>query len=195
MDGLVQIDQQISLWINQHNPAALDGFWSFISGTRVWFPLYGLLGGVIIWKLGWKRGLAVIVTLLVGIVLSDQLANLVKDGVMRLRPCRDPWMLEHGVRCPDGVIGGMYSFFSGHASNVFGFAAGSWAGLQLNDPKGRKYGIYGILIMIWAALISLSRVMLAAHYLGDILVGSLFGLALGYALARLAHWAMVKARL
>ena len=77
---------------------------------------------------------------------------------------------------------------------AFGFAAGSWAGLQLNDPK-RRYGIYGCCIMIWAALISLSRVMLAAHYLGDILVGSLFGLALGYALARLAHWAMVKARL
>ena len=194
MESLVQIDQQISLWINHHNPAALDGFWSFISGTRVWFPLYGLMAGVIIWKLGWTKGLAVVGTLILGIVLTDQLANLVKDGVMRLRPCRDPWMIEHGVRCPDGVIGGLYGFFSGHAANSFGFAAGSWAGLQLNDQKHR-YGIYGCCIMIWAAFISLSRVMLAAHYLGDILVGTLFGLAMGYGLAKGAHWIIIKARL
>ena len=107
MEGLVQLDQRASLWINLHNPPALDGFWSFISGTRVWFPFYGFMAGIIIWKLGWKKGLAVIGTLILGIVLTDQLANLVKNGVMRLRPCRDPWMLEHGVRCPDGVIGGL----------------------------------------------------------------------------------------
>ncbi len=194
MESLVQIDRQLSLWVNQHNPPALDGFWSFLSGTRVWFPLYGFIAGVILWKLGWKKGLVVIATLILGIVLTDQLANLVKNGVMRLRPCRDPWMLEQGVRCPDGVIGGLYSFFSGHASNVFGFAAGSWAGMQLNDRKHR-YGIYGCVIMLWATLISLSRVMLAAHFLGDILVGSLFGLALGLGLAYAAHALMVRARL
>jgi membrane-associated phospholipid phosphatase len=48
--------------------------------------------------------------------------------------------------------------------------------------------------MIWAAVMSLSRVMLAAHYLGDILVGCLFGLAVGWGLARLVHWILVKAK-
>lgn len=193
MDSLIQIDQQVSLWINQNNPAALDGFWSFVSGVRIWFPFYGFMAGVIIWKLGWKKGLAVVATLILGLVITDQVANLVKDGVMRLRPCRDPWMIEQGVRCPDGIIGGLYGFFSGHAANSFAFAAGSWAGLRLNDRKGR-YGIYGCCIMIWAAVMSISRIMLAAHYLGDILVGSLFGLAVGFGLAYGVHWILVRAK-
>ena len=193
MDGLVQIDQQVTLWMNQHNPAALDGFWSFVSGVRIWFPFYGFMAGVIIWRLGWKKGLAVVATLILGLVITDQVANLVKDGIMRLRPCRDAWMIAHEVRCPDGIIGGLYGFFSGHAANSFAFAAGSWAGLQLNDKKGR-YGIYGCCIMIWAAVMSLSRVMLAAHYLGDILVGSLFGLSVGFGLAYGVHRILVKAK-
>ena len=48
--------------------------------------------------------------------------------------------------------------------------------------------------MLWAMLVSLSRTMLAAHYLGDILVGSLFGLAMGFALAYGLRWVIVKAK-
>ena len=43
MDRLVQIDQQISLWLNQHNPEALNGFWHVLSGIREWIPLYVLI--------------------------------------------------------------------------------------------------------------------------------------------------------
>lgn len=194
MEGLVQLDQQITLWINQHNPSALNGAWHFMSGVKEWIPLYVLMIGVIIWRLGWKKGLAVILTIIVGVVLTDQIANLFKNGFMRLRPCRDPWMIAHGVLCPDGIIGGMYGFFSGHASNAFGFATGTWAGLQLND-RSHRYGLYGCFIMLWAALVSLSRVMLAAHYLGDILVGSIFGVILGLTLAFTVHKLIVKANL
>ena len=194
MERLVQIDQQISLWLNQHNPEALNGFWHLLSGIREWIPLYVLVMVALIWRLGWKKGLAVILTLILGVVLTDQIANLFKDGFMRLRPCRDPWMLANGVVCPVGIHGGLYGFFSGHASNAFGFAAGSWAGFQLNDRK-HNYGLYGGLIMLWAMLVSLSRTMLAAHYLGDILVGSLFGLTLGLTLAYAVHKVLVKARL
>ena len=49
--------------------------------------------------------------------------------------------------------------------------------------------------MLWAMLVSLSRTMLAAHYLGDILAGSLFGLTLGLVLAFAAHKLIVKANL
>jgi undecaprenyl-diphosphatase len=194
MEGLVQLDQQVSLWLNQNNPEALNGFWHLMSGVREWVPFYLFMLGVLIWRLGWKKGIAVILTLVLGVVLTDQIANLFKDGFMRLRPCRDPWMIANGVICPDGIIGGLYGFFSGHASNSFGFAIGTWAGLQLNDPKHR-YGLYGCFIMLWAALMSVSRVMLAAHYLGDILVGSLFGLVLGMVLAYAMHKLLVKANL
>ena len=194
MDRLVQIDQQVSLWLNQHNPEALNGFWHALSGIREWIPLYLLVMVALFWRLGWKKGLAVVLTLVLGVALTDQIANLFKDGFMRLRPCRDPWMIAHGVICPDGILGGLYGFFSGHASNAFGFAASSWAGFQLNDRKHR-YGLYGCFIMLWAALVSLSRTMLAAHYVGDVLVGSLFGLILGLSLAYAVHKLLVKANL
>lgn len=193
MEGLVQLDQRISLWLNQHNPEALNGFWQFMSGVREWIPLYVFLFGFIFWRLGWKKGLAVFFTVLLGTVITDQVANLFKNGVMRLRPCRDPWMIENGIVCPNGIIGGLFGFFSGHASNSFGFAAGTWAALQLND-KEHNYSLYGWFIMIWAFVMSLSRTMLAAHYLGDILVGALFGLTIGCALAYGAHKLLVIAK-
>lgn len=195
MERLVQIDRQVTLWINQVNPDWLNGCWHVLSLSKVWFPLYAIVMGLIIWRLGWKKGLLVVGSLFLGVFLTDQLSVLVKESVMRLRPCYDPWMTAHGVLCPDGVAGSQYGFFSSHASNVLGFAAGSWLGLRLNDGPRRGYRIYGWCIFLWAALVSLSRVMLAAHYMGDILVGALFGLAIGTGLALGVRRIIVRARL
>ena len=194
MESLIQLDRQFTLWINQHNLEALNGFWHFVSQVGVWFPFYGLIAGLVIWKLGWKKGLWVVGYAIMGVLLTDQLANAFKEGFMRLRPCRDPWMIAHGVLCPDGIIGGMHSFYSGHASNSFGFAALVWASLQLND-NGHNYRWVGLCMFLWAAVVSLSRIMLAAHFLGDILVGSLIGTAIGLSMAYCARWIIIKERL
>lgn len=182
MESLIQIDREATLWLNLNNSGHFNDFWHFMSGIREWFPLYFIIMAALVVRLGWKKGLIVIATLILGVVLTDQISNFVKDSVMRLRPCRDPWMIEQGILCPDGIIGGLFGFFSGHASNSFGFAAGTWWAFQLNDRKHR-YTLYGCCIMVWATLVSLSRTILAAHYVGDILVGCLFGLALGTTLA------------
>jgi len=63
----------------------------------------------------------------------------------------------------------------------------------LNDREHR-YGMYGIAIIVWAFLVALSRTMLAAHYLGDILVGSLFGLTMGMGLAWLTARLLLKVK-
>lgn len=193
MESLVQLDQQLTLWVNQANPPFLNPFWHVLSEAEVWYPMYALIMAFIVWRLGWKKGLAVVLSLIALVVLTDQFSVLVKNSAMRLRPCHDPWMQAHGVRCPDGTDMGLYGFFSSHASNVFGFAACSWLGLQLNDRK-RRYGIYGSIILLWASLVALSRTMLAAHYLGDILVGSLFGLTMGMGLAWLTARLLVKVK-
>ena len=182
MEGVVQLDQQLSLWLNQHNPLCLNGFWHVMSGVRDWIPLYVLLIVLVVWRLGWKKGLALVGAAILGLVLTDQIANLFKDGFMRLRPCRDPWMIAQGVLCPDGIIGGLYGFFSGHAANTFCFATLCWMGLKKGDPAHR-YGWLGVFLYFWAALMAVSRVMLAAHYLGDILAGCLFGLLMGFLLS------------
>ncbi len=192
MIDIVQIDQAATLWINKLDTPALYPLWMGLSDARIWFPAYALIMGFIIWKLGWKKGLLVSLSLILCVVLTDQLSGLVKDSVARLRPCFNTWMVENGVLIPYGQAGGLYGFFSSHAANVFGFAAASSLGLKLNGKAVPQYA-WGI--FIWASLVSLSRIMMAAHFLGDVLVGVVFGLSIGVILAYLVRLIVVKARL
>lgn len=192
MIDIVQIDQAATLWLNKLDTPALYPLWMGLSDARIWFPAYALIMGFIIWKLGWKKGLLVSLSLILCVVLTDQLSGLVKDSVARLRPCFNTWMVENGVLIPYGQAGGLYGFFSSHAANVFGFAAASSLGLKLNGKAVPQYA-WGI--FIWASLVSLSRIMMAAHFLGDVLVGVVFGLSIGVILAYLVRLIVVKARL
>lgn len=184
MIDIIQIDQAATLWINKLDTPALYPLWLGLSDAKIWFPAYALVMAFIIWKLGWKKGLLVSVSLVLCVVLTDQLSGVVKDSVARLRPCFNSWMVENGVLIPYGQAGGLYGFFSSHAANVFGFAAVTSLGLSLNGKPVKAYawGVY-----IWAGLVSLSRIMMAAHFLGDVLVGIAFGLLIGSLLACLTH--------
>ena len=184
MIDIVQIDQAATLWINRLDIPALYQFWTVLSDNKIWFPAYAIVMGFIIWKLGWKKGILVSLSLILCVVLTDQLSGIVKAGFTRLRPCYNIWMLENGVIMPYGQTGHLYGFFSSHAANVFGFAAATTLGLSLNGKpvKAFNYGVF-----IWAALVSLSRIMMAAHFLGDVLVGTLFGLIMGTIVAYLTH--------
>ena len=189
LDGLIQLDQHITLWINNLSTPFLDPVWKILSDNLIWFPFYALVMAVLLRNLGWKKGLVVILSLFLCVWLTDQLANLFKYGVGRLRPCYNSWMVGNGLYLPYGNAGrGLFGFYSAHASNTFGFAICSWLGFRLNDPRKVSYKGYGIGVCCWALLVSLSRVMLSAHFFGDILIGTIFGLLLGAAIAFFAHW-------
>lgn len=192
-DGLIGLDRQFTLWLNGLDQAPPCSLWLLLSDARIWFPAYGVVMALLLWRLGWKRGLIVIASLFVTVLLADQLSGLVKHGLERLRPCYDLEMLENGLQVPYGKAGGFFGFFSSHAGNCFGFAVSSWLGFRWNDPSGKKYRAYGWGVFLWAALVSLSRVMLAAHFFGDVLVGALFGLAVGLAVEAVTRWIVAKA--
>lgn len=182
--SIVELDQSVTLWLNNLGTEALDPFWTFLSNAKVWFPFYAVVMGFLIWRLGWKKGLIAVAALFLTVFLTDQLSGLIKDSVQRLRPCYDPWMIDHGVRSalkPHSQFG----FFSSHAANTFGFAILSLLCFKMD--KKHTYHIYGWCVMIWATLVSLSRIMLAAHYVGDIVVGAIFGLAVGTAIAKVCQ--------
>jgi len=178
-DRLIDLDRRITLWLNGWHSSWSDQFWMFLSDTRIWFPLYGFIMVLLVWKLGWRRGLVVILSCILTVVLADQISYHVKNGVMRLRPCYTTWMIENGLYWPLPRRG-LYGFFSGHASNAFSFVACSLAGFRVE--KAFPWRAYAWTGFIWATLVALSRVMLAAHYVGDILVGAAFGLAVGFAI-------------
>ena len=141
-------------------------------------------------RLGWKKGLVVILSCILCVTLADQISYHIKEGIDRLRPYYTTDLLERGLHWPQNRSS-FFGFFSGHASNSFGFAICSFLGFRLND-RSRSYTVYGWCIFAWAALVSLSRVMMAAHFFGDIFVGTLFGLAVGLFCAALGRGVIRK---
>lgn len=180
-----QLDQQITLTINSWNSAFTDPIWTFLSLKLVWAPLYAAIIALMIWKLGWKKGLIVVGGALLTIGFCDQFANLIKHATARIRPVNDEWMVAHGLNILEW--GGGFSFFSAHAANSFGIAGSSWFGLKncligsqntcrckLSNENLCKY--YAWIMFTWAALVGISRIFVGKHYLGDVIVGTIVGI-------------------
>ena len=152
--NLHELDRQVTLFINSYHCGWSDAVMQFFSHVQIWFPMYAVVAVLFFWRLGWKKGLVVLLSCVLCLVLCDQLANLFKDG-----------------------IAGLYGFFSGHASNAFGFAVCSSMGLR-NDIR-QKYAGYSVWIFFWAFMVSISRIFVGKHYFGDVLVGIIFGTLIG----------------
>ena len=178
-------DQDITLLINSFHSFITDNFFLFLSKKWFWVPLYGLIVGWLFYRLGWKKALITIVSIVLTIVACDQFSNLIKDGVARLRPCYSSRMLEGGLHMLEGR-GNHFGFFSAHAANAFGLAVCSIMAFR-NDSR-LSYRNYTRMILIWAALVSVSRVFAGKHYLGDVLVGVCIGCLFGWLLGRVARW-------
>ena len=180
------LDQQITLTINSWNSAFTDPIWTFLSLKLVWVPLYAAIIALLIWKLGWKKGLIVVGGVLLTIGFCDQFANLIKHATARIRPVNDEWMVANGLNILEW--GGGYSFFSAHAANSFGIAGSSWLGLKnclignaqqsckcrLSNEQICRY--YAWVMFTWAALVGISRIFVGKHYLGDVIVGTIVGI-------------------
>ena len=180
------LDQQLTLAINSWNSAVTDPIWAFLSMKLVWIPLYAAILALIVWKLGWKKGGILILGTVLTIVFCDQFANLIKYSVARIRPLHDDFMVSNGLNILE--LGGGYSFFSAHAANSFGLAGCTWFGLKNGlkdspDPVNAKIiKWYGWFMFTWASLVAISRIFVGKHYLGDVIVGTIAGLAIGCSL-------------
>lgn len=183
MEGLAEIvrfDQDLTLAINALHCPFSDGFWQFFSNREVWYVMYLAIAVFLVVRLGWKRGLTAILTAILALVACDQLANLVKHAVARPRPCHTPWMIENGLRVLEGK-GSRYGFFSAHSANAFSLAVTTAAAFRLD--RKHRHTAYDVWIFSWAALVSASRIFVGKHYFGDVLVGIIAGLAVGFCLA------------
>ena len=104
--------------------------------------------------------------LFVAIAGSGVLVNVIKQGVGRSRPVLLDLLDLHGFQ-PFVFDYAFQSFPSGHANTVFAAAVG----LGILVPRLRW------LFLAAAAVFATSRVVIGAHYVGDIIAGG----ALGYA--------------
>lgn len=186
LDGL---DRSITLAINGLHCEIGDLVWLYFSDTKIWVPFYLAILIFLFLRLGWKKTLIAIVAIIITIVACDQIANIFKNGVERLRPCYDSDMLARGLHSLESR-GGYFGFFSSHASNAFGLATCTL--FCLKNDKSHQYVKYGWLMYVWAFFVSISRVFVGKHFFGDVFTGAICGLCLGYVLALCASYFINK---
>ena len=161
LEALAKLDDRLSHRIRltpEHR-----GWWQVItflahSGDS-WFLLVGL---GIIWLVAnpeW-RGKAVLLS--AGIVMLAVLVLAIKFTVRRRRPAGE-WGAIYRNTDP-------HSFPSGHAARVFMLAI-------MAVTLGPVW--FGWLLVVWAPLVSMARVMTGLHYLTDVLAGMVLGLLAG----------------
>ena len=186
MNAINNLDHELFLFLNGLHVGWLDPVMTFISSEMGWIPFYVILLYLVFKKLGWKGLLFVVIGVVVLITCSDQLSSHVFKPVFhRFRPCHDP-LIQDLVHLPNGHCGGQYGFISSHACNTFALA--SFITLIMK----RFYKKIGLLMFIWAALVSYSRIYMGVHVPGDVLCGAAVGMILGFGIGHLLLMVMKK---
>ena len=169
--GLIETDRLATLSINGSESLFWDGVANIYTSALVWIPLALFAILLLIRNIDPKKLLLVLIMVVVTVVLCDQLSSSVcKPLFHRLRPTRDPYILNM-VDTVNGYRGGLYGFFSGHAANSFGLAS-----LFMWLVRDRWFSFS---VGIWAIINSLIRTYLGVHFAGDILVGAIVGGIIG----------------
>lgn len=183
MDSIISFDHRLFLSLNGAWTPFLDPIMWFLSAIAVWIPLYLALataaffrkcyatqcGGYALLRpiqprKFWLAGIAALGICLLGYLACDWGSNLVKVLVARPRPGYDP--VTAVGRFPTGT-GSPYGFFSAHAANTICFA------LLMSMVLGRRWLRVGLIV--WALLVSYSRIYLGYHFPLDVAVGLTYG--------------------
>ncbi len=184
MNDLNQLDWDATVALNDWGNDGIDLFFNIVTHKLYSIPFYAVLLFFFYKKLGWRNTLISLVAIAILIAASDQIANLFKDGVERLRPFREP--LLEGKISKVGRSGGTFGFYSAHASSSIGLA--TFVCLLL--WKSRRW--LSSITILWAVLVAYSRIYLGLHYLGDVLMGAVMGILLGALCYRLFAFAKAK---
>lgn len=158
------------------NPV-LDHILPFMRNQWFWAPLYLFL---IVFmpknfgRKGWMWCLAFLVTFAIGDFMS---ASIIKPYFLRLRPCRDPLIMDVVrtlVPCGSGQ-----SFPSTHATNHFALAVFAVCSLR------KKYKLLWLIALPWAIIIAYSQIYVGVHFPLDVICGAILGSTIGIITGRL----------
>jgi undecaprenyl-diphosphatase len=170
--SIVDIDQSIFTAINSWNSPWADASMEFISSKFAAIPLYAFLLFLLIKKFN-KQVIWVLLGVIILTLISDQTSVAVKHTVLRDRPCHTNELTET-VHLVNNKCGGQYGFYSSHASNTMALAV--LMSMLLQSANLRWF------LFAWVFLVGYSRIYLAAHFPGDVLVGWLAGAAFAFAI-------------
>jgi undecaprenyl-diphosphatase len=187
LEFITNIDTQLTLFLNGSDSEMLDAIAVTATKTSTWIPLGILLLYVLMRMKNWKNALLVILCVAIAITLADQMASgIFKPLVARLRPSHNP-ELQGVIDLVGDYRGGRYGFFSSHAANTCAVAVF----LSLLFRKR----VFTVAICSWAMVNSWTRLYLGVHYVGDIMVGLIWGALVGWMVFRLYRFLTLKVKL
>ncbi|MBO4730394.1 MAG: phosphatase PAP2 family protein [Bacteroidaceae bacterium] len=170
--SIPELDKSITLALNGSDSILMDSIMMIITSTIVWIPIGIFLLYYIYIKCGIKTMLLVLGGMLLCVLLADLMSSMVcKPLFARFRPSNEP-SLEGMIDLVNNYRGGRYGFFSAHAANTMSIAV--FLSLLL-----RRIPIV-LLLIVWSLLNCWSRLYLGVHYMGDILVGLVWGTLVGW---------------
>ena len=180
IEEILRLDSELFLFLNNLGSPFFDNFWIYLSykEANILFYLLLLIFYLSINSSKLSEIFYLLVFIAIMITIADQTANLFKDTFQRLRPCYDE-VLKDSIRLVKNSCGGKYGFFSAHASNSFSLAI--FFGLLFKNKF--RYVIY--ISLVYASLISFSRIYLGVHFPLDIFFGSIFGITVGFLIFRI----------
>ena len=166
LEYFIYLDTQLFYLLNVTlQNTFFDWLMPFITKKEHWFPVWGAIVILMIWK-GGKEGRIIILLVIPLILLSDQISSsFLKPLVGRIRPCNTLENINLLVNKSKA-----FSFPSAHAANFFALAT----------YFGYYYRKYIWWFMFVAAMVALSRVFVGVHYPFDIMAGGVIGAFCAY---------------
>lgn len=178
MNFITNLDTELFLFLNGLHVDWLDPIMTFISGKITWAPFYLILLFLVIKKYK-KQSILVLIGVVILIVCSDQISSgIFKPIFERPRPCHNE-AIKDLVYLPNGHCGGAYGFISSHACNCFALA------VFITHVLKKYYRKIAHIMYIWASLVAYSRIYMGVHYPGDIIVGAVVGIIVGFVISKL----------
>ena len=189
IEEILKLDSKLFLYLNNLGTSKFDIFWISLSKIEANILMYLFLILLFFYiqkirpKLIYIFYFFFVIALM--ITITDQGANIFKDSFKRLRPCYNESIID-SLRLVKENCGGKYGFFSAHASNSFSLAI-FFGLLFINRIR------YIIMItIVYASLISYSRIYLGVHYPIDIFFGGFFGIFVGFVMYNFVYLKFLK---
>ena len=170
LDYLIHLDKKLFVFLNNLGSTPFDDIWLLITKQINWIPFFLILLFILYKKLGTKKLGIAIVILAALITFTNEITDLIKFSIQRIRPCNDDTLagLIRVVKDSD-----TFSYFSGHASN-------STAAMMFVFLILRKHYKYSYLIFLYPLIFAYSRIYLGLHFPLDIISGFIFGSLTGF---------------
>ena len=189
IEEILKLDSKLFLYLNNLGTSKFDIFWISLSKIEANILMYLFLILLFFYiqkirpKLIYIFYFFIVIALM--ITITDQGANIFKDSFQRLRPCYNESIID-SLRLVKQNCGGKFGFFSAHASNSFSLAI--FFGLLFIN----RISYIIMITIVYASLISYSRIYLGVHYPIDIIFGSFFGIFVGFVMYSFVYLKFLK---